>query len=166
MTDENNNWAPPPPPPDPATNDAQWAPPARTPEFTGTPELAGFWIRLLANLCDGIMVGLITLPISIIMTATSDTTNTLLGYLQFLVGFGALAWWMGNQGGSPLRRKLGVLVLDENDGSFIGTQRAVIRIAMSWVSGICLLLGYLSMLWHPRKQTWHDRVAHSIVVRR
>jgi uncharacterized RDD family membrane protein YckC len=151
MSDNSGNWAPPTP--------AQAA-------QTNHPDLAGFWIRLLANICDGIMVGLVTLPFSIMMTATSGSTNTALGYLQFIVGFGVLAYWIGNQGGSPLRRKLGVFIIDENDGSFIGMQRAFTRIAMSWVSGICLLIGYLSMLWHPRRQTWHDRVAHSVVVLR
>lgn len=146
---------------------ANWAPPTPD-EAAGTQhlDLAGFWIRALANICDGIMVGLVTLPISIIMASTSGATNTLLGYVQFILGFGVLGYWIGKQGGSPLRRKLGVFIIDEKDGSFIGTQRALIRIAMSWVSGLCLLIGYLSMLWHPRKQTWHDRVAHSVVVRR
>lgn len=148
-------------------NGGMWAPPTAS-EAAGTQhqDLAGFGIRLLANICDGIMVALVTIPISIVMAATSGTMNTLLGYVQFIVGFAVLAYWMGNQGGSPLRRKLGVFIIDETDGSFIGMQRAFMRIAMSWVSGICLLIGYLSMLWHPRRQTWHDRVAHSVVVRR
>jgi uncharacterized RDD family membrane protein YckC len=59
-----------------------------------------------------------------------------------------------------------VYILDEKDGSYIGTQRAAVRIIMSWVSGLVLLLGYLSMLWNPQRQTWHDRVAKSVVVRR
>lgn len=159
MSDNSEQWAPPPPPADPVTGQA-------VPLGFRESELAGFWIRALANICDGIMVGLITLPISIIMSATSGTTNTLLGYVQFIAGLGVLSYWVGTQGGSPLRRKLGVFIIDENDGSFIGSQRAVIRIAMSWVSGLCLLIGYLSMLWNPRKQTWHDRVARSVVVRR
>ena len=61
---------------------------------------------------------------------------------------------------------MGVLIIDEQDGSFIGTQRAVFRIIMSYVSGLVLLLGYLWMLWDPKKQTWHDKVAKSVVVRR
>ena len=65
-----------------------------------------------------------------------------------------------------MRVRLGVLVLDENDGSYIGTKRAVYRGLMSYVSQLVLLLGYLSMLWDPKKQTWHDKVAKSVVVKR
>lgn len=65
-----------------------------------------------------------------------------------------------------MRVRLGVLVLDENDGSYIGTKRAVYRGLMSYVSQIALFLGYLWMLWDPKKQTWHDKVAKSVVVKR
>jgi uncharacterized RDD family membrane protein YckC len=65
-----------------------------------------------------------------------------------------------------LRRKLGVFILDEDTGAFIGQRRAAQRIMMSWVSGIVFLIGYLAMLRSPQSQTWHDRVAHSVVVKR
>jgi uncharacterized RDD family membrane protein YckC len=82
------------------------------------------------------------------------------------VSFFVLAYWVGTQGGSPLRRKLGVFILDEVDGSFIGQRRATKRIMMSWVSGLVFLLGYLAMLRSPQSQTWHDRVANTVVVKR
>ena len=127
---------------------------------------AGFWLRFIANLCDGIMVSLVSIPFAIISASTTGTTAALSQAGQFVVSFFALAYWVGMQGGSPLRRKLGVFILDQDDGSFIGQRRAAQRIMMSWVSGLVLLIGYLSMLWNPQSQTWHDRVAHSVVVKR
>ncbi len=127
---------------------------------------AGFWLRLFANFCDGIMLSLISIPFAIISASTTGTASSVSQAAQFIVTFFVLAYWIGTQGGSPLRRALGVFILDENNGSFIGTQRASIRIMMSWVSGLVLLLGYLSMLWNPQRQTWHDRVAHTVVVKR
>ena len=127
---------------------------------------AGFWLRFVANICDGIMVSLISIPFSIISASTTGTTASLSQAAQFVVSFFVLAYWVVNQGGSPLRRKLGVFILDQDDGSFIGQRRAFQRIMMSWVSGLVFLLGYLSMLRHPQSQTWHDRVAHSVVVKR
>ena len=127
---------------------------------------AGFWLRFVANICDGIMVSLISIPFSIITASTTGTTASMSQAAQFVVSFFVLAYWVGNQGGSPLRRKLGVFILDQDDGSFIGQRRAFQRIMMSWVSGLVFLLGYLSMLRHPQSQTWHDRVAHSVVVKR
>ncbi|MEI6298574.1 MAG: RDD family protein [Actinomycetota bacterium] len=127
---------------------------------------AGFWLRFVANLCDGIMVSIISIPFAIISASTTGTAAALSQSGQFVVSFFVLAYWIGTQGGSPLRRKLGVFILDQDDGSFIGQRRAVQRIMMSWVSGIVFLLGYLAMLRSPQSQTWHDRVAHSVVVKR
>ncbi len=127
---------------------------------------AGFWLRFVANICDGIMVSIISIPFAIITASTTGTTATLSQAAQFVVSFFVLAYWVGTQGGSPLRRKLGVFILDQDDGSFIGQSRALQRIMMSWVSGLVFLLGYLAMLRHPQSQTWHDRVARSVVVKR
>ena len=127
---------------------------------------ASFWLRFVANLCDGIMVSIISIPFAIISASTTGTAAALSQTAQFILSFFVLAYWVGNQGGSPLRRKLGVFILDQDDGSFIGQRRAAQRIMMSWVSGIVFLLGYLAMLRHPQSQTWHDRVAQSVVVKR
>ena len=59
-----------------------------------------------------------------------------------------------------------VRVLDAETGAFIGKGRAAKRIVMSWVSAVALFVGYLWMIWDPQKQTWHDKVARSVVVRR
>ena len=83
-----------------------------------------------------------------------------------IAGVYMLARWTGQRGGSPLRVRYGVLVIDEHDGSFIGTKRAFYRILMSYVSQMVLLLGYFWMLWDKDNQTWHDKVAKSVVVRR
>ena len=127
---------------------------------------AGFWLRFLANLCDGIMVAIISLPFAIVTASTTGAVASVVQWIQFVVSFFVLAYWVGTQVGSPLRRKLGVFILDQEDGSFIGQRRAAQRIMMSWISGIALLIGYLSMLWNPQSQTWHDRVAKSVVVKR
>lgn len=134
-------------------------------DITNEPK-AGFWIRALANLCDGIMASLVSIPFSIISASTTGTANTLSQLAQFITTFAVLAYWIGTQGGSLLRRKLGVLILDQDDGSFIGPRRAAQRIMMSWVSALVFFLGYLSMLRNPQSQTWHDRVARSVVVKR
>ena len=35
----------------------------------------------------------------------------------------------------------------------------------AFISGNFLLLGYLWSLWDDRKQTWHDKVVSSVVVK-
>jgi uncharacterized RDD family membrane protein YckC len=42
---------------------------------------------------------------------------------------------------------------------------AFVRSPVEFVSGIVLMPGYLRMLWDPNRQTWHDKVARTWVVR-
>jgi uncharacterized RDD family membrane protein YckC len=171
---ESDNWQPPVPP----TFSTEYETP-----FQLEPR-AGFGIRLLAHICDGLNSLIVQIPFQLIGLLVSDTSITsdsdaLTPFPQFGMGatdiwtllgtiasFLVLAYWIGSRGGSPLRVRLGVLVLDQNDGSFIGTRRAVYRGLMGYVSQLALLLGYLWMLWDPQRQTWHDKVAQSVVVKR
>lgn len=129
-------------------------------------DLAGFWIRFLAHVCDGITIFVVILPFEIAAGIASGGTRSLFQVLGAAFGIYMQARWTGERGGTPLRAKLGVLVIDKNDGSFIGFQRALIRVLMSYVSQFALLLGYFWMLWDNNRQTWHDKVANSVVVRR
>ena len=154
---------------------ANWQPP--TPGISAnfnsplqSEKKAGFWMRFLAHICDGLNSLLVILPFQILNSILMDNNQKTLASVTSVVGGAAtifvLAKWIGERGGSPLRVKTGVLVLDENDGSYIGIKRALIRILMSYVSQIVLLLGYLWMLWDANNQTWHDKVAKSVVVQR
>jgi uncharacterized RDD family membrane protein YckC len=131
---------------------------------------ATFGIRLIAHIFDAVMVMLVSFPFAIISAVVEENGSGEAADLVTLIGIavclGVYSWWIGNQGGSPLRRTIGVLVLDEKTGAFIGTKRGVKWVLMSQVSGLVLFLGYFAMLWHPNKQTWHDRVANAVVVKR
>ena len=154
---ESDNWQPPTPP--------QFS----FNEAFASEERAGFWMRFVAHICDGLNSLIVIFPFQIMSNLLSESNSglsALFALLGTIASVYVLAYWTGSRGGSPLRVRLGVLVLDENDGSYIGTKRAVYRGLMSYVSQLVLLLGYLSMLWDPKKQTWHDKVAKSVVVKR
>ena len=155
---ESDNWQPP-------TNsfDASFGSPMHN------EKKAGFWMRFVAHICDGINSLLVILPFQILNSILTENHKTLADLVSVIGGattIYVLAKWTGERGGSPLRVKTGVLVLDETDGSYIGMKRAFIRVLMGYVSQIVFLLGYLWMLWDPKKQTWHDKVAKSVVVKR
>ena len=42
---------------------------------------------------------------------------------------------------------------------------ALLRGLASYLSAIVLCLGYLNMLWDGKKQTWHDKIAKTVVVK-
>ena len=48
----------------------------------------------------------------------------------------------------------------------IGTRRGFIRAVVRLASEFVLYLGYLWMIWDPKRQTWHDKAVKSIVVKR
>ena len=131
---------------------------------------ATFGIRFIAHIFDAVMVMLVSFPFAVASAVVEENGSAeaadLITLLGIVVCLGVYGWWIGNQGGSPLRRTIGVLVLDERTGAFIGTKRGVKWVLMSQVSGLVLFLGYFAMLWHPNKQTWHDRVANAVVVKR
>ncbi len=154
---------------------ANWQPPSSS--FNagfGSPmqseKKAGFWMRFVAHICDGLNSLIVIMPFQLLGNYFSHNNQHGLANLTSLIGMIAttyvLALWIGTKGGSPLRVRTGVLVLDAVDGSYIGTRRAFIRGLMSYVSQIAFMLGYLWMLWDSNNQTWHDKVANSVVVQR
>lgn len=132
---------------------------------------ATFGIRLVAHIFDQVMLlVVVNLPLAILTVVLEESGATWAGdvitFVSIPIWVGVYAWWIGTQGGSPLRRSIGVMILDEKTGSFIGMRRGVHWVLMSLVSGLVIFLGYFAMLWHPNKQTWHDRVAKAVAVKR
>jgi uncharacterized RDD family membrane protein YckC len=149
--------------------------------------LAPWWKRFLAILIDGIIVGgALFFIIAIISTATRNqhTTTTQQSTLspgQALVGFLTLfillsipfmlyyGFMNGSKRGQTVgKMALSIAVRDAQTGGPIGSWRGVGRYAITVVFYIVLLIPYvidnLSPLWDSRRQAWHDKVVHSVVV--
>jgi uncharacterized RDD family membrane protein YckC len=77
-------------------------------------------------------------------------------------------WWyrrLGRTGQTPGRKAVGVKVVDANTGLPVGGGRAFGREIVAGFSLYALGLGYLWAAWDKRKQTWHDKVITTVVVR-
>lgn len=137
-------------------------------------EFAGFWIRLLATICDGLNAAIVLVPVAVVLLVLGVgqfETQLVVTIIQVLL----IGWWAGTRGGSPLRRKLGVLIVDVGDRSFIGFGRGSARELIKAVIGMTMVLApiaivavlaFLWMLWDPRKQTLYDKMVGTVVVRR
>ena len=154
---------------------------------------ASFGARLGAWLLDGILYGLVQLPfvigaIALIAASLKDcsgensdgTTTCLPGEFQgglfalgILIGFVGLILVaiiylraLGKTGQTWGRKIVGVKVVGQGTGQPIGFGKAFLRQLVANVasSAICYL-GFLWMLWDKDKQTWHDKVISSIVVK-
>lgn len=50
------------------------------------------------------------------------------------------------------------------DGSRLTLADVVLRELATGLSFIVFSIGYLAMFWHPKRQTWHDRIANTYVI--
>jgi uncharacterized RDD family membrane protein YckC len=99
-----------------------------------------------------------------------DATAFAGGIALIVVGFLLVAFIylraLGRTGQTWGRKIVGIKVIGETTGEPIGFGRALGRqLFASFISAQILYLGYLWMLWDDKKQTWHDKVVGSIVVK-
>jgi uncharacterized RDD family membrane protein YckC len=197
--------SPPQPPPPPAHS---YPPPAHVyppPAPYGTPywaappgpapglAYAGFWIRFVAYLIDGLIINV---PLFIVFfvvagstisahSITCNVVNTTVGQSVTCTGLGELLgvftvlwaaalllpwiyfsvmWsWQGQSIGQKI---LGLHVVDGNNGAKISVGRAILRYFGVIISTWALFIGLIWAAFDPRKQGWHDKIASTFVVRR
>lgn len=155
---------------------------------------AGLLSRFIGLVIDNLVVSLLTLPLTLpgaLMLAkglegcettgdgaaatvecTEDTLQmgwVLGGAALLLLGFVVLIWlysrWLG-KGATPGMKITGNRLVDANSGLPIGTGRAFGRaLFANVISPLFCALGYLWALWDGRRQTWHDKVVGSVVVK-
>lgn len=71
----------------------------------------------------------------------------------------------GRRGATPGKRAAGIEVVKQETGQPIGFGRAVGRMFARYLSSQVVYLGYLWSIWDDNKQTWHDKIVGSIVVK-
>lgn len=138
-------------------------------------EMAGFWIRFLAALVDSLIIGL---PFAFVNLAVNDSFSVssglgglgeaaIVSLLRNVVSVVYFSFLEGGPTGQTIgKRVCNIRVVDIGTVQpGIGPGRAFLRYLMSLVSGFALGIGYLWMLWDPKKQTWHDKIANTYVVK-
>jgi uncharacterized RDD family membrane protein YckC len=154
-------------------------------QVVGTP-YGGFWARLGAYLIDSLIVAI---PLDILLalvgayqTPTFTTTTDAEGNqtvhwhgdfrlftVTLLAGY-VVSWLYSALLQSSARQAtIGEgalnLIVTDLDGNRISFGRATARYFASILSGFTLGIGYLMMLWTKRRQTLHDKIAETLVVR-
>ena len=140
---------------------------------SGGEKMATFGQRLLGRILDSLnsfVAYLGVLLLSAVIMAISgaeegSATATVVTVIGAIVVIGLQVMGEGN-GGSPFRRGISVLIVDQNTFQPIGPWRAIVRIIVANFSLLFFGLGFLWMLWDENSQTWHDKAAGSVVVKR
>lgn len=120
---------------------------------------AGFWIRFLASLIDGIILNVIGWIFTFLFAAVPG-----MGYIGWIIGLVYVIGFWTWRGQTPGKMVVGVKIV-KTDGSSIGVDRAILRYIGYIVSTITLLIGYLWIAWDSRKQGLHDKIAGTYVIK-
>lgn len=121
-------------------------------------ELAGFGVRLGAYLIDGIILGIV---FGVLVVALKSA-----GYaLAMVISIGYYVYFEGGEKGQTLGKSATGIAVRSVDGGSIGYGRAFLRYIGRIISSIPIYLGFFWMLWDGDNQTWHDKIANSLVVK-
>jgi len=153
----------PPPPSFAAPAPAAALPPTM---IVGLPR-AGFWIRMAALLIDVILVGLIVhlFPhTENIPHGHFDGVRFTTAHLMFLLlpAYAVVLWKLKGSTIGGIVCRLQVVRLD---GRPIDWTTAVVRGLGSYLSVVCVGLGFLWVAFDKERQSWHDKIAGTTVVR-
>ncbi len=118
---------------------------------------AGFLVRLGAAIIDSLITGV---PAAIISSFTDiPAFGTVLSVVYYVIFTYA-------RGQTPGKMLLGLHVVDEA-GNKPNLRQVLLReVVGKAISALALLIGYLWIIWDPRKRGWHDHIAGTYVVKR
>lgn len=134
-------------------------------------EPAGFGLRYGAWMFDFLITLIAIMFFTFILTAVSRQSVvgsnrdlvivTVLTLLLFVANFVVLA---GSNGQSAGMRILGIYIVRVDGRPFTIKDAAMRHLVGYPLSTIAFFLGFLWMLWDPRQQGWHDKLAGTVVV--
>jgi len=152
-------------------------------------QYCGFWIRFCARLLDGLLLSIMTVPLSLIneviifrlyplpTTGTglnqfenSSALGTLLSIQAAFVLFGLLiafayeVYFVGRFGGTPGKLLLRMRIV-RSDFSRLTYPRAAIRFFGKSLSDLTLYLGYLMVGFDSQRRALHDYIADTRVIK-
>lgn len=134
---------------------------------------AGFWVRVLAAVIDGIVLTIVWLILLVILPGISiesyysdtsslwsgyDTLSVLIGVAYYTTGVSVFSTTVG-------KRVLGLYVL-RPDGSRVGVGRAFARYWAPLLSALILFGGFLMVAFRQDKRALHDLICDTVVVQR
>lgn len=119
-----------------------------------------FLTRLAALFIDAVIISVISSLLS------GYRSNSVMANMPgFVIGalYYVLMWTYSN--GQTLGKKVMKIKVIREDGKPVDLQTAILRYIGYFVSGLFLGLGFIWVLFDDRKQGWHDKIAHTFVVK-
>ncbi len=125
---------------------------------------AGFWIRLGANLLDGLMIGIPLFIIAMILGLSDDQSNTLNSIINPIYSLVVPVIWYGYTVG---KRICGIRIV-KLDGSNVGIGTMLLRIIVAGfvyviTLGLALIASIFMVAFRKDKRSVHDMLAGTYV---
>jgi uncharacterized RDD family membrane protein YckC len=118
----------------------------------------GFWIRVAASIIDGILLAVIGGILRAIFGNTGGSgLSTLVGLIYFVYFWTSTGQTIGH-------RALNLRVV-KMDGGKLSITDAIIRYIGEIISTIVIFLGFIWVGFDAQKQGWHDKMAHTYVIK-
>lgn len=139
----------------------------------------GFWIRFVARLIDGAILGiaglLLRLPLMLMLGigmgrgytfGMSHAVGAVTGVsllVNLALGMAYEVYFVSMRGATPGKMALGLKII-RADGSPVPPGLALGRYFAHWISGITLFIGYIMAGFDSQKRALHDRICETRVI--
>ena len=120
---------------------------------------ADFFVRLVAALIDGIIL---IIPQMIVRLILGPALGGLIG---LAVGVGYSYYFWTTSGQTPGKMVMSLKVVSAETGGLLEPSAALLRYVGYIVSSIPIGLGFLWVLWDPKHDAWHDKIAKTKVIK-
>ena len=135
-------------------------------------EYVGFWPRLGATVIDSVFLSMIVYPLLYTIYGNQYFTDDrfIAGGGHFLVSYvlpaiAIIAFWV-YRSATPGKMFIRATIVDAKTFLQPSKGQLIGRYFAYYLSTIPLGLGFLWIIWDPKKQGWHDKLAGTVVVRR
>ena len=127
---------------------------------------AGFWRRAVAVLLDSLILMVVNGLLGTIFAFGGDNMLNIGQIITSFLGIVYYVYFIGNRGQTLGKMIMKIKVVSLDTDKPVGYLKAFLRdIVGKILSGLVFGLGYLWSIRDAKKQTWHDKIAKSVVVR-
>jgi len=136
------------------------------------PEYIGFWLRVAAAFIDTAAVSLIILPVLLFIfsDALPIHDSKILFVIHAIITYGLpfvaiILFWI-YKSATPGKMLIDAIIVDAETLGPPSKWQLIVRYLGYYVSIIPLCLGLFWVGWDKRKQGFHDKLAHTVVIRK
>lgn len=125
----------------------------------------GFGPRFLAWLVDLVVLVIVAGIFGALVGLLGGNAGWVTNFGSLIISVGYFVFYQEYAGQTLGKKALGIKVVDLNGKKPTYMTFFLREIIGKFISGLVFGLGYLWILWDPKKQGWHDKIASTYVVK-